>query len=214
MPIRHIFWDWNGTLLDDAWLCRDVMNVMLRKRGMEEMTAQRYQEIFDFPIVHYYERLGFDFEMESFERLGREFISAYETRRHEASLYEDVRQALETVESLEGVGQSILSAYQHDTLVTLVKEHELDEFFHTLHGHQHIYPVGKAPQGREALESLGLDPEETVLIGDTSHDKDVAEELGMQCVIIPGGNQPESVLTSLGVPSVTSRMAALENLLG
>ena len=29
MPIRHIFWDWNGTLLDDAWLCRDVMNGIL-----------------------------------------------------------------------------------------------------------------------------------------------------------------------------------------
>jgi phosphoglycolate phosphatase len=207
--IKHIFWDWNGTLLDDAWLCRDVMNRMLRKRRMAEMTAERYQEVFDFPIVHYYERLGFDFTVETFEDLGREFIDGYEIRRHEALLYEDVLTVLESVKS-RGVGQSILSAYHHHTLVSLVENHRLGEYFQTLHGHQHIYPADKAPQGREALETLGLDPAETVLIGDTSHDKDVAEELGMQCILIPGGNQPETVLRGLGVPCVESRFQAME----
>lgn len=212
MPIRHIFWDWNGTLLDDAWLCRDVMNGMLRQREMQELSAERYQEIFDFPIVHYYERIGFDFEKETFEALGREFIDGYEARREEASLYPDVREALERVQE-QGLGQSILSAYQHDTLVSLVNRHGLDDYFHTLHGHQHIYPVGKVPQGKDALEELQLDPAEAVLIGDTAHDKDVAEELGMQCIIIPGGNQPESVLRGLGVASAASRLEALVVLL-
>ena len=65
--IQNIIWDWNGTLLDDAWLCRDVMNGMLRLRDMDFLSAERYREIFDFPIVRYYERIGFDLERESFE---------------------------------------------------------------------------------------------------------------------------------------------------
>lgn len=207
--VEHIFWDWNGTLLNDAWLCCDVMNRMLLARKMPEMSMERYAEIFDFPIVNYYERIGFDFEKETFEKLGLEFIDGYELRRAEAYLYEDVRPALERVAGL-GLGQSILSAYKHDTLVRLVKEHQLDRYFHNLHGHHHIYPVGKAPQGREALEKLGVDPARTVLIGDTVHDAEVAEELGMQCVIIPGGNQPESKLRALGLPVVKSRLAALD----
>lgn len=213
IPLQHIFWDWNGTLLDDAWLCRDVMNTMLHKRGMPQMSAERYQVIFDFPIVRYYERIGFDFEKESFETLGLEFIDAYEQRRGEASLYPDVHSCLKRVQE-RGLGQSILSAYKHDTLVTLVNEHGLDSFFHTLHGHHHIYPVGKAPQGREALEEHGLDPRATVLIGDTAHDVEVAEELGMRCILIPGGNQPEPLLRGLDVPVVTSRREALVQLLG
>jgi phosphoglycolate phosphatase len=208
-PLKHIFWDWNGTLLDDAWLCRDVMNGMLRLRGMTELTAERYQEIFDFPIVHYYERIGFDFEKETFEDLGMEFIDGYERRRAEAALYPDVLESLTQVQAL-GISQSILSAYKHDTLVTLVRDHALDGYFHTLHGHHHIYPVGKAPQGKLALEEHGLDPAETVLIGDTAHDAEVAAELGLQCILIPGGNQPENLLRSLGVPSVSSRKEALQ----
>lgn len=211
--IQHIFWDWNGTLLNDAWLCCDVMNRMLVKRQMPEMSMERYQEIFDFPILDYYQRIGFDFEKETFEDLGLEFIDGYERRRGDACLYDDVRTALDRVQSL-GVGQSILSAYKHDTLVRLVKEHELVSYFHDLHGHHHIYPVGKAPQGREALEKLGVDPAETLLIGDTVHDAEVAEELGMHCVLLPGGNHPEAKLRALGYPVLESRMDVVEWLFG
>ena len=211
-PVKYIFWDWNGTLLDDAWLCRDVMNGMLRKRKMPELSRERYQEIFDFPIIRYYERIGFDFEQESFEVLGKEFIEGYERRRREALLYSDVVSSLDQVKKRR-IGQSILSAYKHDTLVTLVEEQKLDSYFNTLHGHHHIYPVGKAPQGKEALEELHLDPAETVLIGDTAHDADVAKELGMQCVLIPGGNQPVEMLKAIGVPCVSSREEALGVLL-
>lgn len=210
--IHHVFWDWNGTLLNDAWLCRDVMNGMLRARAMPEMSAEHYMEIFDFPVIRYYERIGFDFEKESFEVLGMEFIRGYEHRRAEAELYEDVRECLSAVETA-GLGQSILSAYQHDTLVSLVGEHGLLDFFHDLHGHDDHYAAGKVPQGREALSLLGIDPAHTLLIGDTAHDADVAEELGMACWLIPGGNQPEPRLRATGRPLFRTRREAVEALL-
>ena len=51
---RHLIWDWNGTLLDDAWLCREIMNGQLRRRGLPELSAERYEQIFDFPVEKYY----------------------------------------------------------------------------------------------------------------------------------------------------------------
>jgi phosphoglycolate phosphatase len=206
--ITHVFWDWNGTLLDDAWLCLDVMNGLVEARGLSRMTPERYQEIFDFPIVHYYNRIGFDMEKETFEALGREFMDEYERRRREAHLYEDAVSALESVRD-QRLGQSILSAYRHETLLTLVEEHGLTPFFRDLHGHDHIYPTDKTPQGRKALEDLSLDPAETVLIGDTVHDAEVAAELGMACILVPGGNQSEARLRTAGVPMAATRMEAL-----
>jgi phosphoglycolate phosphatase len=206
--VTHIFWDWNGTLLDDAWLCLDVMNGMLDKRKMPRMTPSRYREIFDFPIVNYYHRIGFDLEKETFEALGLEFIEGYELRRMEAYLFEDVISSLEEARNA-GFHQSILSAYRHETLVSLVEGHGLRDYFRDVSGHAHIYPSGKVPQGREALARLGVDPAETVLIGDTVHDAEVAEELGMQCVLVPGGNQPEEKLKAMGVPMAGSRSEAL-----
>ena len=33
--IKHIIWDWNGTLLNDCWLCVDAINNALAKRNLE-----------------------------------------------------------------------------------------------------------------------------------------------------------------------------------
>ena len=43
--MKYIIWDWNGTLLDDVALCIDVMNGMLRRRGLSPLTPGRYREI-------------------------------------------------------------------------------------------------------------------------------------------------------------------------
>jgi phosphoglycolate phosphatase len=43
----HIIWDWNGTLFDDAWLCVDIMNILLQRRNKPLITYPQYLEIFD-----------------------------------------------------------------------------------------------------------------------------------------------------------------------
>ena len=36
----HIIWDFNGTLMDDAWLCIEVMNEMLSRRGLKTLSPK------------------------------------------------------------------------------------------------------------------------------------------------------------------------------
>ena len=57
--VKHIFWDWNGTLLNDTELCRKIVNNLLRERGKEALSTERYKDIFNFPktylkIVYFY----------------------------------------------------------------------------------------------------------------------------------------------------------------
>jgi phosphoglycolate phosphatase len=76
-PYKHIIWDWNGTLFDDAWLCIEIINAMLVRRGLTRLTPEEYEQIFDFPVRDYYSRIGFDFQVEPFEKLSDEFIDRY-----------------------------------------------------------------------------------------------------------------------------------------
>jgi phosphoglycolate phosphatase len=77
MKYKHIIWDWNGTLLDDRNFCIDIMNNVLRRRGMNKMTEAWFLENFCFPVKDYYKKLGFDLEKEPFEISGDEFIDEY-----------------------------------------------------------------------------------------------------------------------------------------
>ena len=46
MKINHIIWDWNGTLVDDGWLFVELINSVLKKRGLKEISLSDYQKKF------------------------------------------------------------------------------------------------------------------------------------------------------------------------
>lgn len=194
----HVIWDWNGTLLDDAWLCIEAMNLSLAKRALPLLTPDRYQDVFDFPVINYYRKLGFDFERESFETAGAEFMAEYERRRGEARLREGAVSVLQHLRAL-GKSQSVLSAYPHHTLEQMLRAHRIRDYFDHVIGADNIYAHGKVEQGRMLMRTLGLRPEEVALIGDTTHDFEVGQAMGCRCFLIPAGNHSRRRLEACGV---------------
>ena len=125
MKYEHIIWDWNGTLINDAWLCLTIMNECLTKRSLPPLSQERYEEIFTIPVEEYYHALGFDFETESFEQAGLEFMMNYNARNTEAELQEDAIALIHHI-SDSTASQSILSAYHQKDLSALVQHYEID----------------------------------------------------------------------------------------
>lgn len=197
--IRHAIWDWNGTLLDDTALCIDVMNGLLAERSLPPLTHARYLEIFDFPVIDYYRRLGFDFERDPFAVLGAEFIRRYEARRLESPLHGGAVATLDFAHE-RGLPQSVLSAYRHDTLVELLAHFNLSHYFVDVLGSDNVYARGKVEQGRRWIAHAQLDPRTVVLIGDTTHDFEVAEAMGCRCILVADGYHPRAKLERCGVP--------------
>ncbi|MDO9555124.1 MAG: HAD hydrolase-like protein, partial [Atribacterota bacterium] len=102
---KHIIWDWNGTLINDIWLVVEIMNKMLKKRNMPGIDSKKYREIFDFPVIDYYAKLGFNFSKESFEELTGEFINEYYTRFNECKLFDETEEVLKKIRDM-GISQS------------------------------------------------------------------------------------------------------------
>lgn len=200
-PLQHVIWDWNGTLLDDTDLCIDVMNGLLAERNLPLLTRARYHEVFDFPVIDYYRRLGFNFDRDPFPIVGAEFIRRYETRRDESPLHDHARATLAAIRGL-GLRQSVLSAYRHDTLLELLAHHELTALFDGVLGSDNVYAFGKTEQGRRWIQHLGIPPEAVVLIGDTVHDYDVAQAMQCRCLLVSNGYHPRPKLQRCGVPVV------------
>ncbi len=189
MP-KHIIWDWNGTLLDDVQACVDSINCMLAPRNLPTISRQQYRDIFDFPVKSYYARLGFDMQNEDWDEMAKEFHRHYAEFSAKAKLRTD---ALETLESLHGNNRpmSILSASEITILENMLKEHNIRHYFTHVFGLNNLYATSKLDQGRLLIKKLKLPPEDILLIGDTNHDHEVAEELGIQCVLLTGGHQSE-----------------------
>lgn len=209
MKYKHIIWDWNGTLLNDAWLCVEVMNTVLSNRNMPLLTSERYMETFDFPVKDYYKRLGFDFQSEPFEISGTEFIVGYNRRYDEPKLHSEAIPTLDAVKNLE-ISQSILSAQEQNTLNELIEIHQLNSYFINILGLDNHYAHSKTENGLKWMEELHYGAHEVLFIGDTVHDYEVAEAIGADCLLIPSGHHSKTKLITSGAEVVDSLSQVLD----
>ena len=198
---KHIIWDWNGTLLDDAWLFVDIMNGVLENRNMDTITVEKYRKIFRFPVEEYYKKLGFDLEKESFYESGLEFIRAYEKRRYEADLYPMVNSILSKLVSMN-IHHSILSAQHQILLDDLTKYYNIRKYFTEINGLNDYYANSKIDKGIEWMKKAGYNPLEVLFIGDTDHDFEVAIAIGIDCLLLSHGHHCHERLKKTGVKVV------------
>lgn len=200
---RHVIWDWNGTLFDDARLCLAIMNGMLTRRTLPSLSADRYELIFDFPVQGYYQRAGFDFEREPFEVLSDEFIAAYNGQVRACGLRSGARDILAAVRA-RGLSQSILSAMSQSTLDSLIDFFDLGAFFTSVTGLDNHHAAGKVTLGQQWLAGQSIAPDAMLFVGDTTHDVEVAQALGVDCVVIHSGHHARERLAATGVPVLAS----------
>jgi phosphoglycolate phosphatase len=206
---HHILWDWNGTLFDDTWLCVSVMNTLLVRRNLPLLTVDTYRTVFTFPVRTYYQAIGLDLAADSFEDLSIEFMEQYEARRQECSLCLYAREVLSYVKQA-GVGQSILSAYPYDGLVNVVQHFELEHFFERLLGLEDIYARSKLDLARNWMQARGYAPSEVLLIGDTTHDFEVANAIGADCLLVTNGHNAKERLEQCHVRVLNSLLELVE----
>ena len=197
MKYKHIIWDWNGTLLDDRWLCVEGINKALDKRGLKTINEQTYKDIFSFPVKDYYQKLGFDFSVEPFEIAGDEFVLYYEKHFNRTKLHSQCRSIIKNIFAV-GITQSILSAGKHEFLLEWVKAHNLQKYFIKILGIDNQYATGKTELGMSLIKSLSYNNNEVVLIGDTIHDSDVAESMNIDCLLMDQGHVNNDRLQKTG----------------
>lgn len=187
MQYKQIIWDWNGTLLNDTWLTLEIVNDLLKNHNERVLSLETYRDIFDFPVRIYYERAGFDFQKESFEALCEKFMSQYNRRVVECVLHTEAIDILEHLRQ-KGYQHSVLSAAEQNSLNMMVGNFKVGPFFNEVVGLSDYYARSKVENGKKMLDTMDFAPEEVVFIGDTYHDYEVAESMGIDCVLIPQGH--------------------------
>jgi len=207
---KNIFWDWNGTLLDDANICLSVMNDMLKKRQMKLLNLDYYKEVFGFPVIDYYEKLGFDFRKENFEALSLEFHENYASQVLSVSLAPDSEFVLKYFKE-KGKNNIILSAMQQDMLMSLMEHTGLKTYFSDILGTDNIYAHSKSSPAIEYIRKNKLSAEDLILIGDTLHDFEVASEIGCNCILIAHGHQSKRRLKKSGAKVINSLIELIQN---
>ena len=185
---QHIIFDWNGTLINDAFVFVNILNALLEKRNLEKIDLKKYRELFCFPIKDFYKKIGIDVSDKSFERLRVEFIREYNKRKYDASLFLETRSVLKKL-SIMGLSLSILSASNQGMLDDLINHYSINKYFDFIFGVDNYIADGKIENGKKLMGEIGCEGNKIILIGDTDHDYEVAQNLNIDCLLISHGHQ-------------------------
>ena len=184
---KNIIWDWNGTIVNDAWVFVEIMNKILQQEGLPPTTLKHYRQNFCFPIQDYWRGLGFQFTDESFNKLNKQFIFEYQNKMFLPTLHDKMLTFLKKTKK-QKIQQFVLSASEQGLLDKSIAYYNLKGFFNGVYGVNNLNAYGKEDLGVSLCKKHKLYIKDTVLIGDTEYDKDVAKKIGCDVILMSHGH--------------------------
>lgn len=195
---KCIIWDWNGTLLDDVRLNMEIVNTLLEERGKKLLESREYYlREFDFPVIDFYRKVGFDLEKEDFTLIARSYAALFNDNYPQAEVFDDARDVLRFIKH-SGKEQVIISATEQNYLIKQVAYFELEHYFTDILGSGNVLGSSKIETAKKWMSKKGFDPCEVLFIGDTLHDAETAKAIGCDCVLVCRGHNCRDRLEKTG----------------
>jgi len=209
--VKHIIWDFNGTLLSDAQLGVDCDNYVFDTLGLKRITIEDYRRHMTMPVRDFYTALGVDLNVYKYETISRLWLDRFNRHAVSVGLVPGV---LELTERLKAAGftQSILSASYEKSLLEQCEALGLCRHISEIGGLGDESAQKKTDIGRRQIEKLGLKGRDCVLVGDMVADSELADALGTDCVLVSWGHNSAERLEKTG-RTVVRDMGELERVL-
>lgn len=196
--IDNIFFDFNGTILDDLELTYELLLESLEKYNLPFVSLEQYRNLFCFPVKKYYENVGFDFNKINFNELATDFINQYSIRQEkETRLFENCKEILEKLKN-KRFHLYILTATEYNLLVKQLNHLGIYNYFDGLIAANNNLAMGKIDYGKLYIKEHNIDLSKSIMIGDTVHDYEVSKEIGMECLLFTKGHNTKENLSKIG----------------
>lgn len=196
MRYKHIFWDWNGTLIDDVGNALSCVNDMLGRKGREPITLTQYYDYIETPIIGFYRHILPPEEL-NFDEISADFHSDYDRHISETHLASGAGGVLSRLKD-GGAKHYIITASHTNEATELTKRYGINEFFEAILGAENNFAESKTMRALEFFKSQGIKQSEALFVGDTLHDLETAYALGIDCVLLSYGHQGKKLLFPSG----------------
>ena len=193
--MKYLILDFNGTVINDVDISIAAINFTAKKYLVRDyISKEEYLNVFTFPVKNYYEALGFDFEKLSWEEVGKCWMDQYQIHRNEAKVFDGVKDLLIKAHNL-GYKTVVLSASEIELLKSQLKELGIYDYFDVILGIDNIYASSKLPVALNFMKDKN--PKDCIFVGDSRHDKEVADAMGVKCYLVAKGHESKERLLKI-----------------
>lgn len=176
--VRALIFDLDGTLIDSKQDLIHSVNAMLRELGRGELPEGTISGYIGHGAPQLVARaIGEGCPEEERQRALEFFLRYYETHKMDTTCaYPEVG---ETLEKLAGMPMAVLTNKPVRISVRILDAMELSKYFQVIYGGNSFETKKPDPLGARAiLRELGVEPQETLFVGDSEVDVQTARNAG------------------------------------
>jgi len=184
-----IAFDWDGTLFDSTGLIVRCIQAACSDLGMPEPSDVQAAYVIGLGLMDALRHAVPDLPVERYPELGRRYRHHYMARQHEIVLFDGTREMLAALKA-RNHWLAVATGKSRPGLNEALDAAQLRSVFDST---RTADETASKPHPRMLLElmgELGADAGRTLMIGDTTHDLQLAANAGVACVGVSYGAHP------------------------
>ncbi|MFN3883662.1 MAG: HAD family hydrolase [Rhodocyclaceae bacterium] len=188
-----IVFDWDGTLMDSAAMIVASVQAAARDLGLEPPDEARARHIIGLGLAEALRHALPDLPEAHYPELVARYRHHYLSRDHELTLFTG---AGELIRELAGRGHrlGVATGKSRAGLDRALAHTGLDAYFHATRCADECHSKPHPQMLLELMDTFGIEPAQTLMIGDTTHDLLMAKNAGVPAIAVGYGAHPREAL--------------------
>jgi phosphoglycolate phosphatase len=207
-PVRLIVFDWDGTLSDSTTAIAESLQAACRDLGFDvpdDLTARHVIGLsMEDALLHVAPRAPVARHPEIAERYHHHYVA----RANALPLFDGVRDLLSELEA-RGFLLAIATGKSRRGLARVLDQHGIGAFFVATRCADEGFAKPHPGMLEHLMDFTGMLPRETLMIGDTTHDLQMARAAGAWSIGVSYGAHPADLLAGAGPLAVVDSVAGL-----
>ena len=187
-----IVFDWDGTLMDSAGAIVRAMQAATRDLGLAEIPEERARYVIGLGLGDALRHAVPDLDEASHPRMVERYRHHYLSSDHELTLFDGVAEMIDTL-AARGHMLAVATGKSRLGLNRALVHSGLGAYFHATRCADECFSKPHPAMLEELMDELGAQPERTLMIGDTTHDLQMAVNAGCASVGVSyGAHEPDA----------------------
>lgn len=191
-----LIFDWDGTLMDSAGAIVASIQAACRDLSMDEPTDEQARHIIGLGLHEALTALLPDLEETDYPKLVDRYRFHFLARDHELPLFPGVCEGMAALAD-EGFMLAVATGKSRRGLERAFEHSGLGGYFQASRCADESFSKPHPAMVEELMEVFGATPQQTLVIGDTTHDLQMAANAGVASLAVSYGAHPKSNLLSL-----------------
>jgi phosphoglycolate phosphatase len=192
-----LVFDWDGTLIDSADHIVHSIQAAARDVGLDPPSAERARYIIGLGLIDALTYLFPRLSQTDYPRMAERYRHHYLSGDHRLALFAGATRGIRILHA-SGFSLAVATGKSRQGLDRALATSGLGVFFHASRCGDEGRPKPHPDMLVYLMSALGVDPQRTLMIGDTTHDLDMARSAGVSALAVGYGAHSRASLEARG----------------